>query len=127
MITCTVAENRRDPVSKHQRIRFSLSVENERAGAGRDGRSRRARPISMREQGQGKPNFPCSGDHEQDWQPYLVDACSLLQVLTIHPYVYTSAGTFNMPTSYQQRVWGREAHINWSMVTCQRSTRSELP
>ena len=24
-------------------------------------------------------------------------------------------------------VWEREAHINWSMVTCQGSTRSELP
>ena len=35
--------------------------------------------------------------------------------------------TFNMPTSYQYWVWEREAHINWSMVTCQSSTRSELP
>ena len=26
-------------------------------------------------------------------------------------------------TSYQQWVWEREAHINWSMVTCQGSTR----
>ena len=37
------------------------------------------------------------------------------------------ACTFNMTTSYQQWVWEREAHINWSMVTCQGSTRSELP
>ena len=37
------------------------------------------------------------------------------------------SGTFNMPTSYQQWVWEREAHINWSMVTCQGRTRSELP
>ena len=34
-----VAEIRRNPVSKRQPIRFSLSVENERAGAGRDGRT----------------------------------------------------------------------------------------
>ena len=36
------------------------------------------------------------------------------------------AGTFDMPTSYQWWVWEREAHINWSMVTYQGSTRSEL-
>ena len=28
---------------------------------------------------------------------------------------------------YQQWEWEREAHINWSMVTCQGSIRSELP
>ena len=32
-----------------------------------------------------------------------------------------------MPTSYQQWVWEGEAHINWSMVTYQGSTRSKLP
>ena len=37
------------------------------------------------------------------------------------------ADTFNMPTLYQKWVWEREAHINWSMVTCQDSTRLELP
>ena len=29
-----------------------------------------------------------------------------------------------MPTSYQHWVWEREAHISWSMMTCQGSTRS---
>ena len=29
--------------------------------------------------------------------------------------------------SYRQWVWKREAHINWSMMICQGSTRSELP
>ena len=29
--------------------------------------------ILRRERGQGKDHFPCSADHEQDWQPYLVD------------------------------------------------------
>ena len=32
-----------------------------------------------------------------------------------------------MPTLYQQWAWERDAHINWSMVTCQGNTRSELP
>ena len=29
-----------------------------------------------RQRGQGKSRFPCSADHEQDWQPYSVDAQS---------------------------------------------------
>ena len=36
-------------------------------------------------------------------------------------------GTFNLPTSYQSWVWEGEANINWSMVTCHGSIRSELP
>ena len=42
-------------------------------------------------------------------------------------YCVYIAGTFNIPTSYQQWVWEREAHINRSMVICRGSTRSELP
>ena len=37
------------------------------------------------------------------------------------------AGTFNMPTSYQELVSEREVNIDWAMVSCQGSTRSELP
>ena len=40
---------------------------------------------------------------------------------------YVHAGTFNMPTPYRQWVWERKAYMNWSMVPCQGSTRSELP
>ena len=29
--------------------------------------------ILRRERGQGNIHFPCSADHEQDWQPYPVD------------------------------------------------------
>ena len=29
--------------------------------------------ILRRERGQGRINFPCSADREQDWQPYPVD------------------------------------------------------
>ena len=37
-----------------------------------------AKPVSRdqllrRERGQGNIHFPCSADHEPDWQPYLVD------------------------------------------------------
>ena len=29
--------------------------------------------ILRRERGQGNIHFPCSADHDQDWQPYWVD------------------------------------------------------
>ena len=40
-----------------------------------------AEPISRdqilrHERGQGNINFPCSADHEEDWQPYPVDPYS---------------------------------------------------
>ena len=51
-----VAESGRNTVSKHQ-VRFSLSVDNERADAGRDGRTRRARPNSQARMETGKKTF----------------------------------------------------------------------
>ena len=35
--------------------------------------------------------------------------------------------TINITTPYQEWVWEIEAHINWPVVTCQGSTRLELP
>ena len=42
-----------------------------------------AEPVSRDQilrhaRGQGNINFPCSADHEQDWQPYLVDPYSAI-------------------------------------------------
>ena len=42
-----------------------------------------AEPVSRdqvfrRARGQGNIHFPCSADHEQDWQPYLVDPYSAI-------------------------------------------------
>ena len=39
--------------------------------------------ILRRKRGQGNINFPCSVDHEHDWQPYLVDpySCYILGVI----------------------------------------------
>ena len=34
--------------------------------------------IISRERGQGNVHFPCSADHEQDWQPYPVGPYSAL-------------------------------------------------
>ena len=42
-----------------------------------------AEPVSRDQilrhaRGQGNVNFPCSADHEQDWQPYPVDPYSAI-------------------------------------------------
>ena len=63
------AELGRNPVSKHQ---IQPEYGDEQADAGRDCRSRLARSNSPARTRTGK-YFPCSADHEQDWQPYPVD------------------------------------------------------
>ena len=51
-----------------------------------------AEPVSRdqslrRERGQKNIHFPCSADHAQDWQPYLVDPySSYICVVNIHIY-----------------------------------------
>ena len=70
----TAAKLGRNPASKHQ---IQLEYGDEQADAGRDS----AEPVSRdqilkRERGQGNTNFPCSADHDQDWQPYPVDPYS---------------------------------------------------
>ena len=44
---------------------------------------------------QGNINFPCSADHEQDWQPYLVDPYSAIcdDHTYIHTYIKRHTGT----------------------------------
>ena len=64
-----VAEIGWNPVST-QSTRFSLSVENERTDAERDGRTRLVRANSQARTGQEKNCFPCSADHEQDYLMY---------------------------------------------------------
>ena len=67
--------------------RFSLSMEMSRLT--RDGT---AEPVSRDQilrhaRGQGNIHFPCSADHEQDWQPYPVDPYSA--VCDDHTYIDT--------------------------------------
>ena len=52
-----------------------------------------AEPVSRDQilrhaRGQGNVYFPCSADHEQDWQPYPVDPYSA--ICDDHTYIHTS-------------------------------------
>ena len=67
------AESGRNPVSKHQ---IQPEYEDDQADTGRDCRTRLARPNSEGQTWTGKYPFPCSAEHEQDWQPYPVDPYS---------------------------------------------------
>ena len=71
--------------------RFSLSMENEQAGAGRDGTGRlnpsRETKFSGAYGDRGILIFTCSADHEQDWQPYPVNPYSAL--CDDHIYIHT--------------------------------------
>ena len=67
--------------------RFSLSMEMSRLR--RDGT---AEPVSRDQilrhaRGQGNIHFPCSADHEQDWQPHPVDPYSA--ICDDHTYIHT--------------------------------------
>ena len=89
------AELGRNPVSKHQ---IQPEYGDEQADAGRDCRTCLARPILRRERGQGNIHFPCSADHEQDWQPYPVDPypwymCDHTYILSMSPYHHTNTNT----------------------------------
>ena len=55
-----------------------------------------AEPVSRDQilrhaRGQGNIKFPCSADHEQDWQPYPVDLYSAIcdDHTYIHTYIHT--------------------------------------
>ena len=67
------AELGRNPVSKHQ---IQPEYGDEQADARRDCRTRLARPNSQARTRAGDINFPCSADHDQDWQPNPVDPYS---------------------------------------------------
>ena len=67
------AEFGRSPVSKHHiQPEYGELV-------GRRGAVRFAKPNPQARTGtQGEIHFPCSADHGQDWQPYLVDPYSAI-------------------------------------------------
>ena len=75
-----------NPVSKYQ---IQPEYGDEQADAGRDCRTRLARPSSQARTRTEKYSFPCSADHEQDWQPHPVDpySCYMCDHTYIHIYV----------------------------------------
>ena len=68
------AEIGRDTASKHQIQPLSMEISRLTRDETTELLSRDQ--ILRREWGQGNVNFPCSADHEQDWQPYPVDPYS---------------------------------------------------
>ena len=73
-----------NPVSKHQ-------IQPEYGDMSRPTRDGTAEPASRdqilrREREQGNGYFPCSADHEQDWQPYPVDSYSCY--MCDHTYIH---------------------------------------
>ena len=86
--TDAAAEIGRNPVSKHQ---VQCEYGDEQTGAGRDCRTRLAKPIPQARAGTGNTHFPCSADHEQDWQPYPVDPYSA--ICDDHTYILTTIST----------------------------------
>ena len=65
-----------------------------------------AEPVSRhhffrRERGQINIQFPCSADHEQDWQPYPVDLS--LAICDDHIYIHTY--THNSSTVHKYLAW----------------------
>ena len=75
------------------RTQFSLSVENEQADAGRTAEPVSRDQILRHERRQGNMIFPCSADHEQDWQPYPVDPYSA--ICDDHTHIHGSLNFFN--------------------------------
>ena len=83
------AELGRNPVSKHQIQPEYGDEQAARAGT--------AEPVSRDQilrhvRGQGNIHFPCSADHEQDWQPYPVDPYSA--ICDDHTYIHTYIRTY---------------------------------
>ena len=77
----------RNPVSKHQ-------IQSEYMEMSRLTRDVTAEPVSRDQtlshvRGQGNNHFPCSADHEQDWQLYPVDLCSAIYYdrTYLHTYI----------------------------------------
>ena len=78
-----------------------------------------AEPVSRDQilrhaRGQGSVHFPCSADHEQDWQPYPVDPYSAIcdDHTYIHTYIHGQLNREKFPCSRARlRIWFRETDL----------------
>ena len=94
--------------------RFSLSMEMSRLT--RDGT---AKPVwgdqfLRRELGQINMYFPCSADHEQDWQPYPVDPT--LAICDDHTYILYRPRDYSINFLHSRRHiidWGIRLSMLW--------------
>ena len=66
--------------------------------------------ILRRKRGQGDINFPCSADHEQEWQPYPVDPYSAK--CDGHTYIHTY-----IHSPFEKNVTVRRARHQWTLRT----------
>ena len=97
MDAAAAAELGRNPlVSKHQ---IQPEYGDEQADAGRDCRFSRDQ-ILRHERGQENIHFPCSADHEQDWQPYPVDPYSCY--MCDHTYINNCVKILENPLTVPQ-------------------------
>ena len=79
-----------------------------------------AEPVSRDQilrhaRGQGNVHFPCSADHEQDWQPYPVDPYSA--ICDDHTYIHTiiNSGGLRGYCTTTCTPLGQQVRINTSM------------
>ena len=67
--------------------------------------------ILRHARGQGNMNFPCSADHEQDWQPYPVDPYSA--ICDDHTYIVYPERKVSLSSVF---LWGHRlrdsTHVN---------------
>ena len=76
-----------------------------------------AEPVSRDQilrhaRGQGNVHFPCSADHEQDWQPYPVDPYSA--ICDDHTYIHTRI-VINVVLP-KEIVWRRFGDVFYSFI-----------
>ena len=73
-----------------------------------------AEPVSRDQilrhvRGQGNIHFPCSADHEQDWQPYPVDPYSA--ICDDHTYIHTDRQRYTEQTLSSRFIPGRGSKV----------------
>ena len=85
-------ELERNPVGKHQMSRLKRDGTAEPVSRGQ---------IPRRGHRQGKKHFPCSADHEQDWQPYPIDPYTLA-ICDDHTYMHTILSAESLPAQAEQ-------------------------
>ena len=85
-----------------------------------------AEPVSRDQilrhaRGQGNVHFPCSADHEQDWQPYPVDPYSA--ICDDHTYIHTyTCSVLSLQLRREITATQRIAHMS---IKCQSRSWSQ--